>query len=103
MNAKFTGMIAFAAGLLVPAVVLAQPALPSLSSTDDSSAVIGRLQKQEQIDEFEAKFWSQEPLTQQDFDVQEKEDRQLAARISAGEPVSHAELEQALERVETEY
>jgi hypothetical protein len=103
MNAKFRGMIAFAAGLLVPAVVLAQPVLPSLSSTDDSSSVIGRLQKQERMDEFEAKFWSQEPLTQQDFDVQENEDRQLAARLSAGEPVSHAELEQALEPVETDY
>jgi hypothetical protein len=88
---------------LVPAVVLAQPVLPSLSSTDGSSAIIERLQEQERMDEFEAKFWTQEPLTQQDFCVQEKEDRQLAARISAGEPVTHAELEEALKRVETDY
>jgi hypothetical protein len=103
MNVRFIGMIAFAAGLLVPAVVLAQPVLPSLSSTDDSRAVVERLQKQERMDEFEAKFWTQEPLTQQDYFVQEKEDRQLVARISAGEPVSHAELEQALKRVDTDY
>jgi len=74
-----------------------------LSSTGDSSAVVARLQQQERMDEFEAKFWSQEPLTQQDYYVQEKEDRRLAARISAGEPVSQAELEQALQRVDTDY
>jgi len=103
MNARFMEMIAFAAGLLVPAVVLAQSVLPSLSSTDDSSAVIERLQEQERMDEFEVKFWSQEPLTQQDYYVQEKQDRRLVARISAGEQVSHDELVQALKRVDTDY
>jgi hypothetical protein len=55
------------------------------------------------MDEFEAKFWSQEPLTQQDFYVQEKEDRQLIARISSGEQISHDEIEQALKSVDTDY
>ncbi|MGA9725579.1 MAG: hypothetical protein WBQ86_24190 [Candidatus Binatus sp.] len=55
------------------------------------------------MDEFKAKFWSQEPITQQDYYVQEREDRQLVARISAGEPVSQSELEQALTRIDTEY
>jgi hypothetical protein len=103
MKARFTKIVTLAAGLMVPAAAFAQPVLPSLSLTDDSSAVIRELQNQEQMDEFEAKFWSQEPLTQQDYYVQEKEDRRLVARISAGEPVSHAELEQALHRVDTDY
>jgi len=55
------------------------------------------------MDEFKAKFWSQEPLTQQDYYVQEKQDRHLVAKISAGQPVSSAEIEQALQRVDTEY
>ena len=55
------------------------------------------------MDEFEAKFWTQEPITQQDFCVQETEDRELIAKISAGEPVSHAELDEALKRVDTDY
>ena len=55
------------------------------------------------MDEFKAKFWSQEPLTQQDYYVQEKQDRQLVAKISAGEPVSSAEIEQALQRIDTDY
>jgi hypothetical protein len=46
--------------------------------------------------EYKAKFWSQEPITQQDYYVQEKQDRQLIAKISAGEPVSQDEVEQAL-------
>ena len=103
MNTKFIKIVTLASGLLGPAAAFAQPVLPSLSSTDDGIAVIQKLQNQERMDEFGAKFWSQEPLTQQDFYVQEKEDRQLVARISAGEPVSHFELEQALKRVETDY
>ena len=38
------------------------------------------------MDEYKAKFWSQEPLTKQDYYVQGKLDRQLIAKISAGEP-----------------
>src|SRR5271166_5286318 len=103
MNARFIGMIAVAAGLLVPAAALAQPVLPSLNSPADASALIKRLQAQERMNEFEAKFWTQEPITQQDFCVQETEDRELIAKISAGEPVSHAELDEALKRVDTDY
>jgi len=55
------------------------------------------------MDEFKAKYWSQEPITQQDYYVQERQDRQLIAKISAGEPVSQAELDQALRRVDTPY
>jgi hypothetical protein len=98
MNSRYLGIVAFAAGLLVPAVVLAQTSSPA-----DSTSLVSQLQRQEQRDEFKAKFWSQEPITQQDYYVQEKEDRELVARISAGEPVSQSELEQALTRVDTEY
>jgi hypothetical protein len=103
MNAKFIRIVTLAAGLMVPAAALAQPVLPSLSSTDDSSVIVERLQQQARMDEFEAKFWSQEPLTQQDYYVQEKEDRQLVARIASGESISRDEIEQALSRVDTDY
>ena len=103
MNTKSIRIVTLAAGLMVPAAALAQPVMPSLSSTSDRGAIVARLQQQAQMDELEAKFWSQEPLTQQDYYVQEKEDRQLMARISAGETISHDEIEQALERVDTDY
>jgi hypothetical protein len=101
MNARYLGILAFAAGLLVPAAVFAQPMAPVAPA--DSAALVKKLQKQERMDEFKAKFWSQEPLTQQDYDVQEKEDQRLIAEISAGEPVSPGEIEQALKRIDTDY
>ncbi len=101
MNIKLTAVIAFAAALATTGTAFAQLVTPD--SRNAGAAVIDKLQKQERMDEVKAKFWSQEPVTQQDYYVQEKEDRHLIARISAGEPVSHAELEQALKRVGTEY
>ena len=101
MNARWFAILTFAAGLLVPAAAFAQSM--SRVAPADSVALIKKLQKQEQMDEAKAKFWSQEPITQQDYDVQEQEDRRLIAEISAGEPVSRAEIEQALKHVDTEY
>jgi len=103
MNSRISGIIPFAAGLLLPAVALAQTVYPVSSARYDSSAVVNQLQRQEQMDEYKAKYWSQEPITQQDYYVQEKQDRQLIAKISAGEPISRAELQQALQRVDTPY
>jgi hypothetical protein len=103
MNSRIFGIIPFAAGLLLPAVALAQPVIPVSSAPNDSSAIVSQLQRQEQIDEYKAKYWSQEPITQQDYYVQERQDRQLIAKISAGEPVTQAELDQALRRVDTPY
>jgi hypothetical protein len=103
MNSRIFGIIPFAAGLLLPAVALAQTVIPVSSAPNDSSAIVNQLQRQEQMDEYKAKYWSQEPITQQDYYVQERQDRQLIAKISAGEPVSRAELEQALARVDTPY
>jgi hypothetical protein len=103
MNSRFLGIVAFVAGLLLPAAALAQTVFLVSGAPYDSSAVVSQLQHQQQMDEFKAKFWSQEPITQQDYYVQERQDRQLIARISAGEPVSQAELEQALTRVDTPY
>jgi hypothetical protein len=101
MNIKLTAVIACAAALATAGTALAQLVTPGSPSAN--VAIINKLQKQEQIDEFKAKFWSQEPITQQDYYVQEREDRRLIARISAGEPVSHEDLAQALKRVDTDY
>src|ERR1700691_1801372 len=103
MKYKFISTIAFAFGLAVPVAALAQTVTSVSSYPADNTSIVQRLQAQERIDEFKAKFWSQEPITQQDYYVQEKQDRQLIARISAGEPVSHDELDQALKRVDTDY
>jgi hypothetical protein len=102
MNSRVLGIVAFVAGLLLPAAALAQSVMVSGSSYD-SSAIVSQLERQQQLDEYKAKFWSQEPITQQDYYVQERQDGQLIARISAGEPVSQAELKQALTRVDTPY
>ena len=99
MQFKALSLISLGAALLLPAVVFAQPISPNA----DNAAIINRLQEQEKIDEYKAKYWSQEPLTQQDYYVQEKEDRVLISRISAGEPVSQSDLADALKRVETDY
>jgi hypothetical protein len=99
MKFKALSLISLGAALLLPAVVFAQPISPNA----DNAAIINRLQEQEEIDEYKAKYWSQEPLTQQDYYVQEKEDRVLISRISAGEPVSQSDLADALKRVETDY
>ena len=103
MNSRFFGIVAFASGLVLPAVALAQTVYPVSSAPYDSSAIVSQLQRQQEMDEYKAKFWSQEPLTQQDYYVQGKLDRQLIAKISAGEPVSHDELVKALKRVDTPY
>jgi len=101
MNTGYLGIMAVVAGLLFPTAALA--AGPNSSSPADRTAIINALQTQEQADEFKAKFWTQEPITQQDYYVQAKYDRQLISKISAGEPVSQDELAQALKRVETPY
>jgi hypothetical protein len=103
MKVKAFTLIPIVAGLLLPAAALAQAVSPRADSPGASAAIIDRLQKQEQIDEYKAKFWSQEPITQQDYYVQAREDRHLINRISAGYPVSHDELAQALKRVDTDY
>jgi hypothetical protein len=103
MKVRAFALIPIVAGLLFPAVALAQPVYPQAGSPSDGAAVISKLQKQEQIDELKAKFWSQEPLTQQDYYVQEREDRHLIARISAGQPVSRDDLAEALKHIDTPY
>ena len=69
MNSRVFGIMAFA-GLLLPTAALAQPVS---DSTSNNTAVINKLQRQERMDEFKAKFWTQEPLTQQDYYVQERQ------------------------------
>ncbi len=103
MNARFMGVIALAAGLLLPAAALAQPSAANSSSPADSTAVVKQLQRQERMDEYKAKFWTQEPITQQEYYDQANEDRQLIAKISAGQPVSNDGLADALKRVDTDY
>ena len=103
MNTKFIKIVTLAAGLVVPAAALAQPVLTSLSSTATATQSSRGFRKQERMDEFEAKLWRQEPLSQQDYYVQEKEDRPRVARISSGEAISLDDIEQALKRVDTGY
>jgi hypothetical protein len=103
MNSKSFGVIALATGLLVPAIALAGSVTTVSTSFSDNSAVIQQLQQQEQMDNYKAQYWSQEPITQQDYYVQARHDRQLIARISAGQPVSAHEVEQALRHVDTDY
>ena len=99
MKFKALSFVTLAVGLLFPAATFAQGIYPNA----DSTAIVNQLQQQARIDEFKAKFWSQEPITQQDYYVQEKEDRHLIARISAGQPISNDELAQALKHVDTDY
>lgn len=103
MNSRFFGIVPLASALLLPAVALAQTVYPVSTTPFDRSAIVSQLQRQEQTDEYKAKFWSQEPITQQDYYIQERQDRQLVAKISAGQAVSPAELKQALARVDIPY
>jgi hypothetical protein len=103
MSSRVFGIVTLTAGLILPTAALAQMIAPASSAPYDSSAVVSKLQRQQKIDEYKAKYWSQEPITQQDYYVQEKLDRQLVAKIAAGEPVTQAELGQALRRVDTPY
>ena len=103
MSSRVFGIVTLTAGLILPTAALTQTIVPVSSAPYDRGAVVSQLQRQEQMDEFKAKYWSQEPITQQDYYVQERQDRQLIAKISAGEPVSQAELDQALRRVDTPY
>lgn len=103
MNSKHFGVIAFAAGLLVPAIALAGSVTTISTSFSDNGAVIQQLQEQERMDNYKAQYWSQEPITQQDYYVQARLDRQLIARMSAGQPVSPNQVEQALRHIDTDY
>lgn len=127
MNIKYLPIIALIGGLFVPVSAQSSPGItgsptarssgsriicPTLScqsfpgqprSTTSGAGLVNRLQRQMHMDEFKAKFWPQEPITQQNYYVQAKEDKQLLRRISKGEPVSQAEIDQALKRVNTDY
>jgi hypothetical protein len=106
MASKYPGIVAIAAGFLLPVSALAASITTVSTSTtsfSDSNAIIQQLQTQEQRDEYKAQFWSQEPITQQDYYVQARQDRQLIRRLSAGEPVSADQVEQALRHIDTDY
>jgi hypothetical protein len=106
MSHKYVGIMAVAASFLLPSAALGG-SITTVSTTStsfsDNNAIIQQLQTQEQRDEYKAQYWSQEPVTQQDYYVQAKQDRQLIGRLSAGEPVSAEQVEQALRHVDTEY
>ena len=106
MNHKYVGIVALAAGFLLPSAAFAgsiTTASTSSTSFSDNNAIIQQLQTQEKRDEYKAQYWSQEPITQQDYYVQARQDRRLIGRLSAGEPVSAEQVEQALRHVDTEY
>lgn len=129
MNTKHLAIVAVIGGLFVPVSAQSSPGItgsptarssgsriicptlscqsfPGLPPSTNSSAHAGlvhKLQRQMNMDEFKAKFWPQEPITQQNYYVQAKEDKQLLRRISKGEPVSQTEIDRALKRVNTDY
>ncbi|MGA7871741.1 MAG: hypothetical protein WCA22_12680 [Candidatus Binatus sp.] len=103
MNARFLGVIAFVCGLAIPVVAIAQSAPLSSIPQADRTALINQLDHQAQMDEIKAKFWTQEPVTQQNYYVQARQDRQLMRKVSKGELVSQAQIDQALSRVSTDY
>lgn len=105
MTSKFLGILALATGLLITtaAAAFAASISTTVSTSSDNNAIIRQLQQQERSDEYKAQYWSQEPITQQDYYVQARQDRQLIRRISAGEPVSDWELKQALMHIDTDY
>jgi hypothetical protein len=103
MASKYFGILAFANGLLIATAVFAASITTTVTTFPDNGALIQRLEDQGVSDEYNARFWSQEPTIQQDYYTQAKEDRQLIAKIEASLPVSPVELEQALRRVDTDY
>ena len=84
-------------GLLLPSP-FAQAIYPNADNAADHQSASGA----GEIDEYKAKYWSQEPLTEQDYYVQAKRIGFNAAhRAASGLGSNH--LAQALNRVETDY
>jgi hypothetical protein len=103
MKVRLIAIITLAGGLAISGAAFAQSAYPSSSSLDATTGLIGPLQKQEQMDNYKAQYWSQEPLIQQDYYVQARQDRRLIRELSAGQPVSADQVQQALRHVDTPY
>jgi len=79
----------------------------SFANAADNSAnreeLIQKLQTQEQKYEHDEKYWSQEPITQQDYEVQEAKLKQVIAELKSGQSVSRQEIDAATRRVKTPY
>ncbi|HYA34349.1 MAG TPA: hypothetical protein VEF03_01965 [Candidatus Binataceae bacterium] len=87
---------------------LAMALLPGLfakaaENSPNREELIRKLQAQEQKYEQDEKYWSQEPITQQDYEVQEAKLKQVIAELKSGQSVSKQEIEAATRRVKTPY
>ena len=101
MNTTCLSVLILSAFFASPTLAFAKS--PAQTVNNPNAELIQRLEAQAQLDAYKEKFWSQEPVTQQDYRVQEREDRQVADKLAAGMPVYQAEVDQALAHVPTDY
>ena len=97
------------AGSFVAMMALVASAGTSPAMTNDAvapmthSQIIGDLRAASRLADRNSRSWSQEPLTQADFDAQELNIERLVERLQKGEPVSSAEINEALAGPDTDY
>ena len=97
------------AGSFVAMMALVASAGTSPAMTNDAvaamthSQIIGDLRAASRLADRNSRSWSQEPLTQADFDAQELNIERLVERLQKGEPVSSAEINEALADPDTDY
>lgn len=95
---SIVAMMAFVAS------VSASPAMPNDGvATRTHSQIITELRAAGALADRNSRSWSQEPLTQADFDQQELNIESLIERLQNGDPVSSAEINQALAGPDTPY
>ena len=91
----------FGLALLIVPAASATPGVQS--TTNDNIQVIQTLKMAERVDQENEKQWSQEPLTQADFDLQEQTIEGLTLGLNKGEQVGSEEIEEATKAVPTPY
>lgn len=78
-------------------------AMPNDGANRTHSQIIRELRAAGALADRNSKSWSQEPLTQADFDAQELNIERLVERLQNGEPVSPPEISQAIAGPDTPY
>ncbi len=97
------------AGSFVAMMALVGSASTSPAMTNDAvaamthSQIIGELRAASALADRNSKSWSQEPLTQADFDAQKLTIERLVERLQKGETVSSPEISEALADPDTDY
>src|SRR5271170_6967516 len=85
------------------APVLASGTIPNGSPANAPAETIKQLRAAAAVTERNSASWSQEPLTQADYDAQELNLDRLIERMQNGNPVSSAEINRALTNPDTPY